>query len=224
MAYISIPADSDGDLHDANMHNNKFNTIADKINGNIDHDNLAFPQSIYTWNFSAGKHYDHGGTSNRESSGYTNCTPTTGALFAFNQDPTAGSAAAGGTNVIRDSWVGLPVSTAVDIVDIYIMGAFSSIYTAGQNFTIIGQRTASVTPFLAAATYDTVFTATSDFRAASSAPDPSRFGKLTIATNPITTLGVGNTFRIVMTNPDPFAAGELPNLCVQMTVKSRHAA
>lgn len=51
MGYITITGDSDGDLHDADMHNSKFGAIASVLNGNIDQDNLANPFSHGTLNF-----------------------------------------------------------------------------------------------------------------------------------------------------------------------------
>ena len=54
MAYINITGDSDGDLHDAAMHNNKFGAIASVLNGNISAENLANPYSVYTMTFGAG--------------------------------------------------------------------------------------------------------------------------------------------------------------------------
>ena len=35
MAYITIPGDSDGDLHDAAMHNSKFGAIASVLNATL---------------------------------------------------------------------------------------------------------------------------------------------------------------------------------------------
>ena len=53
MATISsIVPDADGDLHDASLHNQKFNTILNEINGNIDADNLKYPDAMQTWSFS----------------------------------------------------------------------------------------------------------------------------------------------------------------------------
>ena len=54
MAFINITGDSDGDLHTAALHNNKFGAMASLLNGNIDKDNLANPQNIYTMTFSGG--------------------------------------------------------------------------------------------------------------------------------------------------------------------------
>ena len=54
MAYINITGDSDGDLHDAAMHNSKFGAIASVLNGNVSAENLANPYSIYTMTFGAG--------------------------------------------------------------------------------------------------------------------------------------------------------------------------
>ena len=54
MGYINLTGDSNGDLHDAEMHNAKFGAIASVLNGNIDSDNLAAPQSVFTWSFGTG--------------------------------------------------------------------------------------------------------------------------------------------------------------------------
>ena len=43
---------ANGDLHNAEMHNAKFGAIASVINGNIDSDNLAAPQSYLNWSIS----------------------------------------------------------------------------------------------------------------------------------------------------------------------------
>jgi hypothetical protein len=46
MGLITIPSDSDGTLHGASLHNDKFSTVVNAINGNLTHDNLAYPESI----------------------------------------------------------------------------------------------------------------------------------------------------------------------------------
>jgi len=47
MGYITVSGDSNGDLHDANMHNEKFGAIASVINGNIGRENLLYPNSEF---------------------------------------------------------------------------------------------------------------------------------------------------------------------------------
>tara|TARA_R100000655_G_scaffold22915_2_gene46379 strand:- start:9808 stop:10443 length:636 start_codon:yes stop_codon:yes gene_type:complete len=54
MGFITLTGDSDGDLHTAALHNNKFGAIASVLNGNINKDNLAAPQSILNWSFGTG--------------------------------------------------------------------------------------------------------------------------------------------------------------------------
>ena len=46
MALITLTGDSDGDLHTADLHNSKFGAIASVLNGNVDLDNLAKPNSV----------------------------------------------------------------------------------------------------------------------------------------------------------------------------------
>lgn len=54
MGYITVTGDSDGDLHDAEMHNAKFGAISSVINGNISHDNLLYPSGEFIITASAG--------------------------------------------------------------------------------------------------------------------------------------------------------------------------
>jgi hypothetical protein len=53
MATISINPDVDGDLHSAALHNDKFQTILNEINGNLDAANLLYPKSVIQFPFSA---------------------------------------------------------------------------------------------------------------------------------------------------------------------------
>lgn len=53
MGIISINPDADGDLHDASLHNVKFQTILNTMNGNLDAANLAAPKSVIHFPFSA---------------------------------------------------------------------------------------------------------------------------------------------------------------------------
>ena len=62
MGFITLTGDSDGDLHTAALHNNKFGAIASVLNGNVDRDNLAAPQSILNWSFGTGFGYAITGT------------------------------------------------------------------------------------------------------------------------------------------------------------------
>jgi hypothetical protein len=55
MGTISINPDADGDLHDASLHNDKFQTILNEINGNLDANNLANPNSFLTFTSNAGR-------------------------------------------------------------------------------------------------------------------------------------------------------------------------
>lgn len=54
MGFITLTGDSDGDLHTAALHNNKFGAIASVLNGNVDRDNLAAPQSLLHWSCRTG--------------------------------------------------------------------------------------------------------------------------------------------------------------------------
>jgi len=49
MAIINIGSDSDGTLHSAALHNDKFAVVQNVINGNIEHANLKYPNTIVEW-------------------------------------------------------------------------------------------------------------------------------------------------------------------------------
>ena len=49
MAIINITSDSDGTLHSAALHNDKFAVVQNVINGNIEHANLKYPNSVVEW-------------------------------------------------------------------------------------------------------------------------------------------------------------------------------
>ena len=53
MGTISINPDADGDLHDASLHNDKFQTVVNEINGQIDENNLKYPNCIIPVQFGA---------------------------------------------------------------------------------------------------------------------------------------------------------------------------
>lgn len=102
MAYINITGDSDGDLHDANMHNSKFGAIASVLNGNINRDNLANPDSIVVWRFDAGPGQPHGGATVSES--WVRLSSSTTAAVTANDHTGANSA----VNCLFSSWVKVP--------------------------------------------------------------------------------------------------------------------
>ena len=64
MAIINIGSDSDGTLHSASLHNDKFAVVQNVVNGNIEHANLKYPNSVVEWSadswviYNAGPTYD----------------------------------------------------------------------------------------------------------------------------------------------------------------------
>lgn len=62
MAIINIGSDSDGTLHSASLHNDKFAVVQNVVNGNIDHANLKYPNAAMEWCGDSWVTYDRGPT------------------------------------------------------------------------------------------------------------------------------------------------------------------
>ena len=95
MGTISINPDADGDLHDASLHNNKFQTILNEINGNLDANNLANPNSFLMFTSNAGRAYtgviptDSGGDTTAAFYPWTGWSPTATVADSTTQMSTA---------------------------------------------------------------------------------------------------------------------------------------
>jgi hypothetical protein len=104
MSFIIIPPDSDGAVHDAALHNTKFTTIINELNGNIDHENLKNPFSSVSWN-SFGTHYvvtDGGGDTHEQVVGWYATSSIKGQIVTA-VAPFVPNKLANGTNVIMNS-------------------------------------------------------------------------------------------------------------------------
>ncbi len=106
MGYITLTGDSDGDLHTAALHNEKFGAIASVLNGNVDHDNLKYPKAMFTWEFGTHKATTDtigGAKYNTYGPAYLlNTTTATGG--AINATTTVPSITASHYNLIVDSY------------------------------------------------------------------------------------------------------------------------
>ena len=139
MAYINITGDADGDLHTAELHNAKFGAIVGVLNGNVDHDNLKFPNSVSTAIFSA----------DRDQNGW--CIPqdpagsTTSAAAVLGYEivtPTSASTN-GVTNIMKSSLVRMHYDmTLISVKFIYLPRAVD--YVAGDECDLYLQRSGSL--------------------------------------------------------------------------------
>jgi hypothetical protein len=177
MGYITITGDSDGDLHTAAMHNSKFGAIASVLNGNVDHDNLAYPNSEYVVNSSA----TYNGSGWVELSGLTSSTP-------------AGLAASNAANRIHchmGSIVRVPVTMVIK-ENIRVSLVKSSAFTSGSDPIFYFQKCASLT-----GTWSQVGDAvTKDCNHGSFA-----FDEVIITSTSGQSISAGNYIRLVIVNP-----------------------
>jgi len=123
MAYITIPGDSDGDLHDAAMHNSKFGAIASVLNGNIDLENLANPNNFGTFHF-------HGTGISSGAELYEIPSATSGSFSAL-----TGNNASGSYNSLKSSYI--KTDFAFNIQSVRLLGASGP--TLGGDWTIYFQ-------------------------------------------------------------------------------------
>ena len=147
MGYITITGDSDGDLHNAAMHNSKFGAIASVLNGNVDHDNLAYPNSELVLT-ATGKHIDTAMFT--PGSPVTGLTATYAGLLTGYQSvgatASSGAASAGAVatadhyNVLTGSVVKIPATMTFKSNPVIVVDNDPD-YDAAKNLTFILQRT-----------------------------------------------------------------------------------
>tara|TARA_R100000995_G_scaffold84811_1_gene64970 strand:- start:1769 stop:2431 length:663 start_codon:yes stop_codon:yes gene_type:complete len=216
MAYINITGDSDGDLHTAAMHNSKFGAIASVLNGNVDHDNLTYPKSLFTWNFTTNKSYvvESGGGA---GVGYSDITllhatnKTIGTLDGVACQP---ATTAGAYNVLLSSYTKAPV--ALEHVATSVICINNSNFTTSANMELIFQVSSSLAG--GTGTYSDIASVTFDPDTASSALTPTELS-MSYSSN---TISANNFFRIIYRNPTSgsLAGDIMPNLKISITWKA----
>ena len=198
MGFITLTGDSDGDLHTAAMHNNKFGAIASVLNGNVDHNNLKYPFSVGSYTFvSTGPNtYEQSGggaaSSYKNMEWYDMGASATTSTITANE----ATAVAGRSNVLKASWIKIPKTIQISSARIIANRAG---LVAGENYTFNVQSATSLT-----GTYSTNATGTFDFTGA--------------VANPIETTLTVNTpgidqdsyMRFLLTNPSTFTSPGFP--------------
>lgn len=140
MAYINITGDSDGDLHTASLHNTKFGAIASVLNGNVDHDNLKYPRSVSTMNFSANQTTTGWFVPQDSSTG----TTTQAAVLGYQIYGTVSLSSNNVTNVMKSSLIRMPSAATLTSVKFLYLPR-STGYVAGDECDLYLQRSTSLT-------------------------------------------------------------------------------
>ena len=210
MATISsIVPDADGDLHDASLHNQKFNTILNEINGNIDADNLKYPDAMQTWSFSCGFLDDEilNGINIVQISAATN-SDSIGTSLSFS---TANSA----NHVLLSSYTKADRAYTITGFSMLVVGSKNN--DSGENFTVTLEK-ASDLVFNTSVT--TLASVTDDFDSGS--------GNYTIQ-NPTmsssnTAIAANDYVRVRVTNPSSWGAStkEVPIFTLKVFLKAAH--
>ena len=143
MGYVTITGDSDGDLHTAALHNAKFGAIASVLNGNVDHDNLTYPNAPVVLTFTGGPGEVQpnplvGGTNIRTESWYS---PGTISQTAVNL--TTQNAANGAFNVLTTSIMKIPYAATIKSVNFLYQANSQHSAAAADNYTVYLQISSS---------------------------------------------------------------------------------
>ena len=223
MALItSVLPDVDGDLHTAALHNSKFQTILNELNGNIDLDNLKYPKSFMTLSCRGGISYDiadgGGSAANRNPYGYIEVLAA--ASSAIQNPPGQFNTANDKFHVLTNSFHEVPDNSSytierVNVVTIDRTG--TGFYKSGENFTVTLQKSDAVT-----GVWSTLWTTTTDFNTAGAS---DIFAEVGSGISPsVTTVAAGNWIRFLLTNPASWSAGTklAPELTVNVVVKVSH--
>lgn len=184
MAYITITGDSDGDLHNADMHNSKFGAIASVINGNIDLENLTNPKSNGIIRLNYNGFYDS--TLHGKNYFYQLTGPTAGNINSMGWLNSAGA-----DNVIKTSWFKIPFS--IRITSAKVIYSTSTFGTSGEDYNIYLQVSSTTT---ITDSYSTIATFTNDFNGGISVNEED----LTISDGAV---GADKYIRVVVSNPTP---------------------
>ena len=143
MGYVTITGDSDGDLHTAALHNAKFGAIASVLNGNVDHDNLAFPNAPVILTFSGGPGEVQpnplvAGTNVRTESWYSPSSVSTTAVGQPMQN-----AANSAFNVLTTSIMKIPYAATIKSVNFLYLANSQHSAAAADNYTVYLQSSSS---------------------------------------------------------------------------------
>tara|TARA_R100000278_G_scaffold46215_4_gene40183 strand:- start:7404 stop:8048 length:645 start_codon:yes stop_codon:yes gene_type:complete len=214
MAYINLTGDSNGDLHNAEMHNAKFGAIASVLNGNIDADNLAAPQSLLTWEISNGFTERSDGTDN-----------TNDMLRVSNSDSTSGILNVANFAVVQttDAFYLLTHSLRKAHANMTLVGVSALVYqqpgtVTGNTFSLIFQKSSTIT-----GTYSNMATGTFNRNTLLSAVTPN---EITMNINNAT-IGANQYFRVLMGMPSTFPGSygpDFPVVKITLTFKAFHTA
>ena len=189
MAKVFIQPDSDGDLHTAAMHNNKFQVILNEINGNLDEKNLKYPNSRFVLSSSAGPGgigYTAAGASVTERHPHGWCR-VSGGLYV---DGWGGSATSSVTPLTNSFYLATQDFTVTEVL---FTAHQSTTFNTGQDWTFSVEKSNQIE---SAGTWTTIASITNDLRDATT-PD------LIALVPSISVSGVSNNdyLRVSVTTP-----------------------
>ena len=207
MGYITISGDTDGDLHTAALHNEKFGTIVSTINGNINHDNLAYPNSDLLITISGVRPHAGANAGWVELASVTAAAPSAVTPHSANDK----------INLLIPSVTRIPFSGTLN-GDVKLVFLKDSGFTSGVDLTFYLQRSSVVSEgTLGSATWTNISSLTSDCYHGTPFLTDSRFPS---------TAGQSFTanqyFRVVVQNATSGSPNFPPDLVVNLRIKSPH--
>jgi hypothetical protein len=208
MATISsIVPDADGDLHDASLHNQKFNTILNEINGNIDADNLKYPDAMQTWSFSC-SFLD---AQILDGINIVRLPTTTAASFGTNLSFNDG---VGENHTLPSSYTKADRAYTVTGYSMLIVATPENV--AGQNFTVTFEK---ATDLAFSSGVTTLASLSDDFRSVTNYEPQNP-----TMSSSNTAIAANDYVRVRVTNPNPWGATnkQVPIFTLKVFLKAAH--
>ena len=225
MGYINLTGDSNGDLHDAEMHNAKFGAIASVLNGNVDRDNLAAPLSFLTWSVNNSAADDEFGLQAGSTNVTGNIISNVGVVPQSATDPTAGVMDQPSFSVIQTPLRYYLIMNSVRRAptDMNLSNANGVVFqlngTPGNgDVTVLIQKAST-----SSGTYTTIGTGSFDPATANANVTPTSFSVSVTSPN----ISQGEFVRVLFRAPDPFNTPgtiDYPLFNLLMTFKVYHTA
>jgi hypothetical protein len=212
MGTISINPDADGDLHDASLHNDKFQTILNEINGNLDANNLANPDSFFPLLCGAGRSFqatftDSAGDTIPDLFPYVGWTHTDDPVDRTDQMelgvPYVPTPVANGCNIITNSQFRNVTNNVMTLIG----GSLIYRQTVAYNTAVVTLRVQRASS-IASTTWADM--ATIDFSPGTAAP--ANISISTFTTTPVTNLGVNDFYRVLVQNNSATALSGTPGV------------
>jgi len=222
MSLIVVPPDSDGTVHDASLHNDKFDIIVNALNGNVDHENLRNPYSILSWN-SFATHFivtDSATHTHNQVLGWYETTSLTEQIVT-GANPFIPDVTADKTHIIMNSQ--RRAGSDYVMVGVSALIRKHSNFPASKPYVLHFQKGTTIDPTGGGANFTTMATLSFDPFIAATTVMADVSSAISIS---VPALNQNEYFRIAMLNPDTVSGSSptLPDVWIETYFKTLHVS